>query len=362
MMINNIFDWFNTNITYFESLFSIIASLIAIVGAIIAVVVRIKKSVNKKNRQKQASLQHSGESIEADSNRNDKPDDTKKPVRGISSIVAFVLFSISLIGAIFVLPRFITTLFPSLAEKGSAILTDTLSTITFYGSLIGSASFLVLFAMDIGLSFFSTLFDLSDNSRLSISDSISNLCMVLLSGFFVFVCSSYIPKPVDNITYVAADHTTISDNSLFIELTDRTVLDCRDGMKTVRIPSEIGTLPHTAVVSAIGTIGNDSEKFEAFSNIVSLEEVILPDTICLIGDEAFSGCTNLRKVNIPEKVKYIGEGAFSDCISLKEIVLPGSIDEIASTAFSGCTITIYAPYDASYYEYVPENGVTWMVQ
>ncbi len=45
-------------------------------------------------------------------------------------------------------------------------------------------------------------------------------------------------------------------------------------------------------------------------------EVILPNTVKVIGDSAFNSCTNLKTINIPASVTEIGEFVFTNCNAL----------------------------------------------
>ena len=93
-----------------------------------------------------------------------------------------------------------------------------------------------------------------------------------------------------------------------------------------------------------------------------LTDVILPDTIEIIGRRAFMGCDNLKTVDLPPSVTLISGLAFAQCASLeiidlssftsftaiepntfvqctslREVILPASITSIGGYAFSGCT-------------------------
>lgn len=96
----------------------------------------------------------------------------------------------------------------------------------------------------------------------------------------------------------------------------------------------------------------------AFSCCETVREVILPDSIKIIGIDCFYHCTNLKKIAIPEGVTYlystfigcenltnvslpeslsrIGWETFKDCKSLKKITIPDQVMEIGKQAFSGC--------------------------
>lgn len=66
-------------------------------------------------------------------------------------------------------------------------------------------------------------------------------------------------------------------------------------------------------------------------------EVVIPDSVKIIGDSAFSGCKGITSVVIPDSVQEIGSGAFRDCIALPHITIPDSVQKIGQSAFEGCT-------------------------
>jgi hypothetical protein len=86
--------------------------------------------------------------------------------------------------------------------------------------------------------------------------------------------------------------------------------------------------------NSIRSIGN-----HAFEYCSQLRDVlILSDSLRYIGDFAFYFCYGLSgSLSIPNKVNYIGEAAFSQCRNFNgELILPDSIDDIKQDAFSGC--------------------------
>ena len=54
-------------------------------------------------------------------------------------------------------------------------------------------------------------------------------------------------------------------------------------------------------------------------NIETITEIIIPESVSVIGSNAFNGCRSLTSIVIPENVTEIGEGAFEGCINLKTI-------------------------------------------
>lgn len=74
-------------------------------------------------------------------------------------------------------------------------------------------------------------------------------------------------------------------------------------------------------------------------------DVVVPDTVTIIGDGAFRDCVGLRSVILPDTVTVIGAYAFANCANLRSIVLGGSVRQIGSAVsgkevghtFDGCT-------------------------
>lgn len=69
----------------------------------------------------------------------------------------------------------------------------------------------------------------------------------------------------------------------------------------------------------------------------SLESVVVPGSLSLIGGDFFDECKNLKEVTIQNGVRTIGAGAFSKCTALKNITIAESITEIAPGTFNKCT-------------------------
>ncbi|MCQ2573371.1 MAG: CIA30 family protein [Treponema sp.] len=89
---------------------------------------------------------------------------------------------------------------------------------------------------------------------------------------------------------------------------------------------------------------NGVREIRSFTDHIMLTDVVLPDTVKVIGKDAFRGCFNLENIIIPEGVVEIGDGAFAGCKSMRKIVLPSSIRKISSTAFDGWEDYQYVVY------------------
>lgn len=65
-------------------------------------------------------------------------------------------------------------------------------------------------------------------------------------------------------------------------------------------------------------------------------QIIIPDTVSVIGEGAFAGCKKILSVILPDSVIEISEGAFYDCDNLNEIQLSSGLKRIETEAFSYC--------------------------
>lgn len=75
----------------------------------------------------------------------------------------------------------------------------------------------------------------------------------------------------------------------------------------------------------------------AFKNILTIEHIIMPDSITTIENEAFDGCDYLKKVEFSTKLISIGDAAFRHC-PIKEVKFPSNLQYIGKCAFECCKI------------------------
>lgn len=73
----------------------------------------------------------------------------------------------------------------------------------------------------------------------------------------------------------------------------------------------------------------------AFAELTNLREVVLPETLTVIGDEAFYR-SGLQSLVIPDGVTELGVAAFQYCAQLQSVTLPAGITEIPIGCFSDC--------------------------
>lgn len=63
------------------------------------------------------------------------------------------------------------------------------------------------------------------------------------------------------------------------------------------------------------------------------QEIIIPPSVKVIGNNAFEGRTKLKTINIPQGVKELPANAFRLCDSLEKLYIPASVENIHPDAF-----------------------------
>ncbi len=74
----------------------------------------------------------------------------------------------------------------------------------------------------------------------------------------------------------------------------------------------------------------------AFKRCVMLQEVIIPDSVTFLGDDAFTGCRLLKTAVLSNNLQRLEYGLFSDCENLQEVVIPDGVTIIEDRVFYGC--------------------------
>lgn len=65
----------------------------------------------------------------------------------------------------------------------------------------------------------------------------------------------------------------------------------------------------------------------------TLQEIILPDNVLVIGKRAFRNCTGLYSVHFPSSLQHINNFAFSNCRYLSEVNLPSTLTSVGTNPF-----------------------------
>ena len=137
-----------------------------------------------------------------------------------------------------------------------------------------------------------------------------------------FLENIIIPRSIIRVSAAAfenCDSMLVEENGVFYA--DNWVVDCVDDASFAQL------------VVKEGTVGIASE---AFKKCKSLTSVVLPTTLCYIGEGAFSYCTALDDLKLPESLVDIGSFAFYGCSSLLEVSIPTRVRKMGESVFSDC--------------------------
>ena len=96
------------------------------------------------------------------------------------------------------------------------------------------------------------------------------------------------------------------------------------------------TVPAMFENTPVVSIGADVFMASApFVENTTLETVVIPRSVKVIGQSAFYGCTNLRTINMPDGIVNIAGAAFGGCTSLQNLTFPNTIEYLFG--FQDCT-------------------------
>lgn len=96
---------------------------------------------------------------------------------------------------------------------------------------------------------------------------------------------------------------------------------------------------------------------EQFTGI-GLPQVKLPASTFYVDDEAFVGNSTIQSVVAPDGLQVIGTRAFADCVNLKCITLPDSVSYIAEDAFENTPdVVIFASVGSYAWQWAEEQGI-----
>ena len=90
-------------------------------------------------------------------------------------------------------------------------------------------------------------------------------------------------------------------------------------------------LTSVVIGNSVTSIGEN-----AFGYCMSLTSIVIPNSVTIIGTSAFGGCSSLTSVVIPDSVTNIGEGSFENCTSLTNVNLGNGLISIGDYAFDYC--------------------------
>lgn len=75
----------------------------------------------------------------------------------------------------------------------------------------------------------------------------------------------------------------------------------------------------------------------AFYGCSALTEIVVPNSVTLLGNYSFAQCNNLKNISLSNALTSIENYVFAECAKLSKIVLPSTLTNIGSGAFSNCS-------------------------
>ena len=90
----------------------------------------------------------------------------------------------------------------------------------------------------------------------------------------------------------------------------------------LKIPEEIDGVTVTSVVLSAGAMISD------------VTDVVIPDTVTVLGEEAFHNMINLKNVVMPSGLKEIKRSAFSSCKSIENLEIPNTVNFLDELVFN----------------------------
>ncbi len=117
-------------------------------------------------------------------------------------------------------------------------------------------------------------------------------------------------------------------------------------IQTVMIPETVKVIGHKCFKNCQNlksvTIASNSSLTDisgrSFENCTKIEEIDLSSTqVKAIGSSAFRGCANLKSISFSNTLKKIQEKAFYECSSLLEVNFPESLTDVGGGSFAYCT-------------------------
>lgn len=82
--------------------------------------------------------------------------------------------------------------------------------------------------------------------------------------------------------------------------------------------------------------GYYAPKTRSFENCITLDSLVVGDSVTEIDDDFFAGCVSLQSAYIGNGVTHVGSSAFNGCPVLKNVHIGSSVKSIGEEAFSGC--------------------------
>ena len=109
------------------------------------------------------------------------------------------------------------------------------------------------------------------------------------------------------------------------------------------------------------TLGPNTKKIPGwlFMDCPALGQITIPNSVKRLGIGAFAQCTSLKEVHLPDTLQAINGQCFADCVSLENIFLPISVKSVGDGAFDGCRNLVAINVDENNAKLSSENGLLY---
>ncbi len=95
----------------------------------------------------------------------------------------------------------------------------------------------------------------------------------------------------------------------------------------------------------------------AFYNCSMLTNIIISNSVAIIGEKAFCNCYGLAAITIPDSVTTIGAYAFGNCTGLTSVTIPDSVTTIGDYTFENCISLAEINVDSDNEDFASIDGV-----
>ena len=114
-----------------------------------------------------------------------------------------------------------------------------------------------------------------------------------------------------------------------------------DSLRTVSIPESLRYIGSNAFMycsklSEIELPEGIELSDGIFISCISLERIVLPDSLAVLPDMMFNSCNSLKNIDLSSSLKVIGNSCFYNCQELMLEKLPEGLEEIGNNTFYGC--------------------------
>ncbi len=102
--------------------------------------------------------------------------------------------------------------------------------------------------------------------------------------------------------------------------------------KTSGSYSPLVVIPSTVNGTSVTEIG--ANLFGGQAAAASIEAIVIPEGVTVIGENAFAKCVNLKSVTLPSTLTQIAANAFGGANLIGDIIIPANVTEIGAAAFA----------------------------